>query len=314
MKKIFLSILMILLLLNLVYAQSEELPNPGTLPDSAFYGLKKAFEGIGNAFTFGTEAKTERALKLAERRLAEAEAMANKEKSEFVDGLSEEYEEEINKANEIASLAKEASDKEKLAELVSMATSQHLTILDEVQERVPEQAKEKIAAARERSIKGNQEALKSLARENPEKAAEISIEAAESRINKAQESADEGDEEEVAEAIEEYEEYARFGEEIATIAEQVGKDSSKVNELVATATSLHITVLQDVLEKVPEQARASIQRAIQNSRMSRDSAVNALEERGLSVPEEAKGTGEETEVEIPETGQEENQGSPAGSY
>ncbi len=308
MKKTILSILMILLLLNLVYAQSEELSNPGTLPDSAFYGLKKAFEGLGNAFTFGETAKTARALKLAERRLAEAEAMANKGESEFVDELSEEYENQINKANEIASLAKEASDKEKLAELVSMATLQHLTVLDEVQERVPEQARERIVAARERSIRGNQEALKTLARENPEKSAEISIEAAESRVNKMQEFAEEGDEEKVAEAVEEYEKYAQFGEEISTTAEQAGKDPSKANELVATATSSHITVLQDVLEKVPEQARASIQRAIENSQRSRDSAVSALEERGLSVPEEAKGKDSgEIEVEIPESGEQTEQ-------
>ena len=75
MKEIFLSILMIFLLSNLVYAQSE-LPDPGTLPDSAFYGFKRMFEGFGNVFTFGELAKTRRVLRLAERRLAEAEAMA----------------------------------------------------------------------------------------------------------------------------------------------------------------------------------------------------------------------------------------------
>ncbi len=288
MKKIILSFLMIFLLSNLVYAQAE-LPDPGTLPDSAFYGIKKAFESVGNAFTFGETAKAERALGLTEKRLAEAEAMAAKGKPEFVDDISQEYENKVNEANEIATLAKEAQDKEKLAELVSTATSQHISVLDEVQERVPEQAREKIAAARERSIRGNQEALKALARENPEKAAEVAMGVAESRANKAKQASDAGDEEEATEAAEEYEKYARFGEEISAIAQQVGKDPSKVNELVAKATSLHITVLEDVLEKVPEQAKSSIQRAIEQSQMGRDSAVNALEERGLPIPDEARG-------------------------
>ncbi|MBM3200345.1 hypothetical protein FJZ53_05385 [Candidatus Woesearchaeota archaeon] len=302
MKRIVLSFLMIFLLSNLVYAQAE-LPDSGILPDSAFYGMKKTFEGIGNIFAFSAEAKAERALKLAEKRLAEAEAMANKGKPDFVDGLSQEYENKVNEANEIATLAKEAQDREKLAELVSTATSQHIIVLDEVQEIVPEQAKERIAAARERSIRGNQEALKALARENPEKAAEVAMGVAESRANKAKQASDEGDEEKAGEAAEEYEKYARFGDEISSIAQQVGKDPSKVNELVATATSLHITVLEDVLKKVPEQAKSSIQRVIEQSKMGRDSVVGPLEERGLPIPDVARGrpadvpAGEEADAE-----------------
>ena len=274
-----------------------ELPEAGILPDSAFYGIKKAFEAIGNAFTFGEEAKVERALKLAEKRLSEAEAIAKKGKPEFIDDLSQEYEKQIKKANEIATLAKEANKKEQLAELISRATSQHLSVLDEVKERVPEQAKEKIAAVRERSIRGNQEAWKALAREKPEKAAEIAMNVAEGRANKAKEAGEEGDEEKTIEAAKEYEKYARFGEEISSIAQQVGKDSSKVEELVAKATSLHITILEDVLEKVPEQAKTAIQSAIDISEIGRDSAVKALEEKGLPIPKEAK---ERLEVKIPE--------------
>jgi len=297
MKKIFPLIVPIMLLLVGVVNAQTQLPDPGILPDNPFYGFKKAFEAIGNAFTFGEEAKAERALKLAEKRLAEAEAIAKKGKPEFVDELSQEYEKQIKKANEIATLAKGANKKEQLAELVSKATSQHLSALDEVQERVPEQAKEKIAAVREISIRGNQEALKALARENPEKAAEIAMNIAQSRANKAKVAAEEGDEEKTIEAAKEYEKYAMFGEEISSIAQQVGKDSSKVEELVAKATSLHITVLEDVLEKVSEQAQSTIQGAIEASETGRDAAVDALEEKGLPIPKEVK---EKLEVEIPE--------------
>jgi len=291
-KTFFISIIVLFLFLNIVHAQTE-LPQPGILPDSPFYGLKKAFEGIGNVFTFGETAKVERALKLAEQRLAETEAMSARGKPEFVEGLSKEYEREVEKANEIAALAREANKREELSELVSKATSQHLTVLDEVQERVPEQAKEAIAAARERSISGNQEALKALARENPEKAAEIAMGAAESRVNRVKEAAEQGEEEEVAEAVEEYEKYARFGEEISAIAQQVGKDPSKVQELVAKATSLHIIVLEDVLQKVPEEAKSAIERSIETSQTGRDSAVKALEEGGLPIPDVAKEKGRE---------------------
>ncbi|ADE36099.1 DUF5667 domain-containing protein [Methanohalophilus mahii] len=287
MKKIILSVLLMFLLSGAVAAQTE-LPETGILPDSPFYGPKKVIERVGNVFTFGEEAKVDRALEHAELRLAEAEAMADKGKPEYIDDLTREYEENINKSTAIAASAQNSDDKEQLAERVSNATYQHIVVLDDLQERVPEQAKEKIADARERSIRGNQEALKALAQENPEKSAEIAMEVADNRLEKANESAENGDAEGVVEASEEYQKYARFGEEISDIAQEAGKDPSKANEIVAKATSLHLSVLEDVKQKVPEQARASIQDAIEQSEMGRESAKNELEERGISVPSISK--------------------------
>ena len=269
---------------TVVSAQEPELPDPGITPDSWMYGFKRAFEAISMVFTFNEVAKAEKHLHYAELRLSEARAMAEKGKPEYIDNLIKDYEKELEAANKIASLAREVSTKEKLAELVAIATSQHLQILDKVQEQVPEHAKDKISAARERSIKGNQEALKVLATTNPEKAAEIAMNVAEGRINKAKQAAEKGDAEEAAEAAEEYEKYAQFGEEIAAIAQQTGKDPSKVYEIVEKATSIHLTVLEDVLQKVPEQAKTAIQSVIEVSKVVRESAIKALEERGLSVP------------------------------
>ncbi|TGC08491.1 hypothetical protein [Methanolobus halotolerans] len=113
---------------------------------------------------------------------------------------------------------------------------------------------------------------------------------AEGRLNKAGEAADEGNAEEVIEASEEYAKYAQFGEEIAAIAQMIGKDSSKVNELVAKATSLHLIALQDLNQTAPEQARISIQKAIEQTEMARESTIVALEKTGLSVPDISNGT------------------------
>ncbi len=54
--------------------------SPGVTPDSALYFLDKAFDNIGLAFTFGSEQKADKALQIAEERLAEVRAMleANK--------------------------------------------------------------------------------------------------------------------------------------------------------------------------------------------------------------------------------------------
>lgn len=70
---------LLLLVVPLANAQTL-LPDPGTLPDSPFYGLKRFFEGIGTAFTFDQEARATRSLELAELRLAETRAIAEKGK------------------------------------------------------------------------------------------------------------------------------------------------------------------------------------------------------------------------------------------
>ena len=265
---------MLVILAGTAHAQTG-LPEPGILPDSAFYGLKKAFEAVGGAFTFGNEARVERGLKLSEKRLAEAKAMAEKGRPDIVNSLSLEYEKHLGYANRIAGLAKEANERERLTELVSLATSQHLGILDDVQAKVPDIAKNTIAAAREKSIKGNQEALKALARENPEKAAQIAIDAAESRVSEAMEAANSRKYEEAIASSAEYEKYARFGEEISAIAQQMGKDSSKAEELIEKATSHHMTVLEDVRAKVPEEAKPYISMVIEQTQEGRESAVGS---------------------------------------
>jgi uncharacterized repeat protein (TIGR01451 family) len=257
-------------------------------PDSFMYGFKKLFEKIDLFFTFDETKKLEKHLKYAKKRLAEAEAVVDKEKPEFLGELFEEYEKEINKASEILDFVEEKNKKELLSEIVSKATTQHLEILDEVKDKVPEKERERIIAAKERSIRGNQEALKALARENPEKAAEIALGIAEEKIKKVEE-VEEGDKEEISGIVEEYRDYMKFGDEISSIAKQVGKDYSKVQELVDKATSSHIIVLEDVLKKVPEQAKPAIQDAIRRASEGKDTTNKTLEE----VDEEEDGKSKE---------------------
>ena len=296
--------LCLILTITVANAQAIELPDPGITPDSWMYGFKRAFEAISLLFTFDETAKAEKRLHYAELRLSEAKAMIEKGKLEYVDKLIKDYEKELEEANKIASLAKNVI-KEKLAELVAKATSQHLEVLDRIEELVPEEAKDKISIAKEKSIKGNQEALRALATENPEKAVEIAMKIAEGRLNKAKQAAEKGNAKEATKAVKEYEKYARFGEEIAVIAQQTGKDS-KVYEIVLKASSIHLTVLEDVLQKIPEEAKEAIQSAIEVSKVGRESAVKALEEKGLPVPslsipgeEKAKERRNKTE-ELPE--------------
>jgi len=59
--------------------------SPGVGPDSIFYGLDRAMERISLALTFNRARKAEKALRIADERLAEVEAMIKKNKSKAAD-------------------------------------------------------------------------------------------------------------------------------------------------------------------------------------------------------------------------------------
>jgi len=308
-------------------AFERELPAAGITPDSWMYGFKRFFESIDLFFTFDDVAKAEKHLKYAELRLAEAKEMVEKGKPEFVDDLIEEYEDSLEKANEISKIAQQlGKNVTKVAELVAIATSIHMDVLENVLEKVPEQAKPSIQRAIISSKRGNEEALNVLEKAQPEKAAEIHFRIAEKILAKAQEKADNKEIGDVEDLVKEYERRMNKSLKIAEIAKGLGNNTTNVEQLVAEATSTHLEILSEVHEKVPEQAKQAIEKAMDVSSKGREKAVEALKEKGAlgeipeepPIPEEVKKKipsiakektpatvpkeePEEIEVEIPET-------------
>lgn len=304
-------------------AFEKGLPAAGITPDSFFYRFKKFFEAVDMFFTFDDVAKAEKHVKYAELRLAEAKEMAEKGKPEFVDDLIEEYEDNLERGNEISKIAQQVGKNvTKVTELVAVSTTIHVDVLEDVLEKVPEQAKPAIQRAINSSKRGNEEALNVLEKTQPEKAAEIHFRIAEKILAKAQEKSDEGEIEEVEDLIEEYEERINKSSKIAEIAKGLGNNTTNVEQLIAEATSTHLEILSKVHEKVPEQAKQAIEKAMDVSTKGREKAVEALKEKDalgeipeeIPIPEEVKEKipsiakekipttipkGEEIEVEIP---------------
>lgn len=293
MKKFRLTLFSCILVISLLfsgtaYAQEDELPDPGITPDSPFYFLDTWGKNIGLLFAFGPEAKARKALEYAEERLAEAQAMAIKNRIREVEQAANGYNEFLTIVAERTEEARQQGVSDNISEKVALATSKHLSVLDRVKETVPEQAREAIAQAREASINGQQNALRALARERLERAAEINLAAIEGRLNRARVQTEEGNTEEIEEALDDADKMFRFGEEISEIARGLGKDTTTVEQLVARATSAHLQVLAEIHEKVPEQARVSIENAIANSLVNRERVVEALKNKGSlgEIPEE----------------------------
>ena len=165
-------------------------------------------------------------------------------------------------------------------EVVAEGTGKHLTIIEGILEKVSEKAKEAATKAKEVSMTGQKNALKALAKENPERATEINLKAAEARLNRAKVKAEEGETEEAEKAVKEFENQHKFGEEISEIAKGLGKDTTTVEQLMGRATSIHLEILAKVYEKVPEQAKPAIEKAMEVSAKGHERAVELLKAKG----------------------------------
>ncbi len=261
------------------YAQEEELPDPGITPDSPFYFLDTLGKKLGLAFTFGDEAKAQKALEYAGERLAEANAMALKNKLQEMTQAAGEYDQFMATVNERLQATVQQNASANISEKVALATAKHLAVIDRVRDRVPEEDKEALNRARERSLNEQLHALRALAEHQPERATEINLDSIQNRLHRALDKASENATDEVENALEDSEKLRRFGEEISEIARGLSDNTTTVDELVARATSVHLQVLAQVHEKVPEPAREATENAMANTLQNREQVIERLRSR-----------------------------------
>lgn len=168
MKKFLIIPLAFFMSVSVAGAQGTEV-SAGILPGSALSFLDTLSEGIGNALAFGKVAKAERYLDQAGERLAEAKALSEKGDDTRAEQAVKNYEERIAAALARAEEAKDESDDDDQANdiltRIAEATSRHQAVLAEVLAKVPEQAKEAIRNAMERSQNGHDTALEAAAKE-----------------------------------------------------------------------------------------------------------------------------------------------------
>jgi len=287
----------------------------GKKPRGIGYGLTRAWEKINLAFTFNDEKKAELYLKFAERRLSESLEILEEDEVKAKE-LLEEYEENLEKGNEISRIAQQVGKNiTKVAELVAVATSIHTDVLESVLERVPEQAKPSIQRAITSSKRGNEEALNNLEKNQPEKSAKIHLIVAEKRLVRAQEKVEEGEFEEVEDIIEEYEEKMSEASRTAEVAKGLGNNTTDVEQVIAEATSKHLEILREVYDKVPEQAKKGIEKAMSVSDNGREKAVESLKEKDVlnGIPEDVP-VSDEVKGKIPSIAKESSsQGSSSSS-
>ena len=255
-------------------------------PDSRLYFLKRISEGLGTLLTFGDEAKAERYAKLANRRLVETKMMIDEDGSEAIENVLARYEEQLEKSLKRVERAKErGKDVTDVTEVVARATTWHISVLDEVLDRVPEQAREAIEKAKEVSANSQINALNSLATNSPEKAMEINLRSTEVELDRVKVRATGGDIEGMERAIRDYEGRARINEDILQIARDFGQDTVRAEQILEKATGRHLGILSEVYKKVPEEAKEGIERAMEYSNRERERVMESsrMEENRLPV-------------------------------
>ena len=254
-----------------------------SLPGDALYPVKLGTEQVIMLLPGNDVVKAERAVGFAERRIGELEALAEKGHPQDLDLAVEGYDNVVNMT--LAKLDRAGNRglaTENITARVAEATSRHLSVLDKVYDMVPNQAKAAIAHAMNVSQTGYFHALAALANNNTVRATEMNLAAMEGRLNRVRARVQDG--ETVQIALQQFEAMAAFGEEISRIAQETGLNITEVEELIAQASGKHLEVLAEVWERVPEQAKPAIEKAMANLMIRHQERVQALEQRSDKVP------------------------------
>jgi hypothetical protein len=254
-----------------------------SLPGDTLYSVKLATEQAGMMLLRDDVTRAERALGFANKRMREMEALAEKGRSQDLEVAVEQYAYALNMT---LAMIEQAADRglatEDIMALVAEAAARHLSILDEVWDRVPEEAKAAITHARNVSETGRENALETLAGNNTVWATELNLAAMEGRLNRIRARVQNA--EAVQIALRQFEGMAELSEEISRIAQEIGLNTTYVAELMAEATIGHLQVLAELYDEVPEQVRPEIERTMANLMIRHQNRVQALEQKGVEAP------------------------------
>ncbi len=264
------------------------------VPENAREAITKALEKSKNGHIAALRAlagenpdkAVEINLNSAENRLEKAKREANKKNKKGTEQALGDYE-------NLQTVLEEVRGKDKaLAALVSEERIKDIEDLDEIEDEVENisvEVENRVGEAKIRAIERQKSSLRDVAKKDPEKAIQINLKAAEARLKRAKVKSGEGEVDETEKAIKEFENQHKFGEEVSEIAKGLGQDITTVEQLVGKATSIHLEVLAEVYARVPERAKAAIEKAMEVSVKGHQRTVEALKGKDAlnEVPEEA---------------------------
>lgn len=148
----------LVLVTGMAAAQPADLPRPGQTPGDLFYGLERTSESlelaVASAPIIGSDelAAKVRANHAAER-LAEAKELAERNRTDKVEELMQEYSDQMNRSVQAA----KKSGRPEFAQQLKNVSRDQVQVLEKVRDRVPGQARKGVDRAIESSQKNRQE-------------------------------------------------------------------------------------------------------------------------------------------------------------
>ena len=266
-------------ILDEILEESQPEEEAGIGPDSPFYFLDSWGEAIRLALTFDGEKKAELRLKYAEEKLAELLEL-DPEEVEKLEIAIKRYENHIFAAQQgLKNLDKEK--KEKLAERLADRADHHQDVLDRIHDRAADKAKDRVEKARDKAEKHRQDALDRLAETDPERAARLLEKQAERELKKAEREA----ERDARKAERELERHIRQLEHAEDLAGRAADEGIDVSDIIDANRQRHLDRLEEVRDRVPEQAREALDKVIDRARDRRDELRNRFEENKARIQE-----------------------------
>ncbi len=247
-----------------------------SLPGDTLYPVKLGTEQLQRVITLDDAAEVELELKFASTRLEEIEAIANNRPDKIAIAIAG-YERNLNLA---ITKAEQIGDSETSRETVALEILNHLTRLDEIEDSVPEAARESVINSKEIATNGYIKALQNLAKVNPVRATEINLEAIQGRLERAEVESERGNGKGVEEALQQFEELRRFGEEISRSAKMTSYNTRAVDEMNARATASHLEILGSIYGNVPQETKGAVEQSVGIAVEEHGQAVQGLQQQG----------------------------------
>jgi hypothetical protein len=229
-------------LFDLPSEYTEDLPDPGTAPDSWLYGLKRTMENIDLFFTFDEASKVEKLEEIAQIRLSEAQKMANEGKTEYVDDLIYDYNSLIEESTGLLKqLNQSGSNISHLIRHSVIARFSHQEVLEGLVEEVPLQSYHSFQHLLNHTLDQFNETMSILSYDQPDAAAEIHLRLAQKKLLETQFQLNGNESEQVKMVIRQVQSIVNESRNLVKQAKSRGIDTFSVEELISNLSS-HLDV------------------------------------------------------------------------
>lgn len=234
------------------------LPEPGITPDSPFYFMDGFGKHIALMFTFNAENRVCRALRYAEERLSEVEAMAAQYNYRAMERAANEYQKFLGIAtrNMEKAMLKGTEVSEETAAMMAQHIAHTYRFMQQNQVAQSEEGQQVTEQIRERAAVTQQNALQTMAVQDPEGAIKLNLSLMQQECNNLQNMLGEDNDSQVEDCLAQYERLREMNQQMIRNAEQAGMEpetQQAVQEAVANQ--------EQVIAQIRNQAQNSEEEA-----------------------------------------------------